>query len=221
MKPTRVLLLLAALAGCAGAPPPDWQLNAQGALQRAVEAQLAGNERVARAEFERARGEIARTGRADLLARAELTRCAARVAALQFEPCSGFDALQADAGAAEQAYASHLAGRLTDAQRALLPPVQQALTQASRGVDADLALLQATADPLSRLVGAALWQRSGRGGPAVAALAVDTASARGWRRPLLAWLQLQRQQALAAGDEATAARLARRIELVLQGPATP
>jgi hypothetical protein len=218
----RALIALALLlAGCAGTPPPDWALNAQSSLQRAVEAQLAGNDRIANVEFERARGEIARTGRADLMARAELTRCAARVAALQFDPCSGFEPLRQDAGAAEQAYAALLDGTLTPAQRALLPPAQQTLAAAGRSAEADRAALQATADPLSRLLAAALWLRSGRATPAVLDLAVDTASARGWRRPLLAWLQLQRQRATQAGDVAEAARLTRRIELVLQGPATP
>jgi len=211
-----------ALAACAsGPPPPDWQPNAQNALQRAVQAQLSGNDRVAVADFDRARGEIARTGRADLMARAELMRCAAQVAALQVEPCAAFERLRADAAPAEQAYADHLAGRLDPARLPLLPPAQQPLAAASRGAEADLALLQATADPLSRLVAAALWLQRGRASPAVLAVAVDTASAQGWRRPLLAWLQLQQQRAAQAGDAADAARLARRIELVLQGPSTP
>ena len=50
---------------------------------------------------------------------------------------------------------------------------------------------------------------------ASAALAVDTASAQGWRRPLLAWLRLQQLRAERAGDATEALRLGRRIELVL------
>ena len=84
-----------------------------------------------------------------------------------------------------------------------------------------MAALRATADPLSRLVGAALWLRAGRATPEVLAVAAETASAQGWRRPLLAWLRLQQQQAQQAGRADEAARLGRRIELVLQGPSTP
>jgi hypothetical protein len=75
------------------------------------------------------------------------------------------------------------------------------------------AALQALADPVSRLVGAAVLLQAGRAGPQVIQQAVDTASAQGWRRPLLAWLGLQRQRAASAGDGAEAARLQRRIDL--------
>lgn len=222
MRRVLSMVVLLALAACAGGPAPaEWQMNAQSSLQRAVDAQLSGNDRVATVEFDRARGEIARTGRPELMARAELMRCAAAVAALQFEPCAAFDRLRADAAPAEQAYAAYLAGTLTASQQALLPAAQQPLALPSRGSEADLATLRATADPLSRLVGAALWLQGGRATPGVLALAADTASAQGWRRPLLAWLQLQQRQAERAGDTNEAARLGRRIELVLQGPGTP
>ena len=85
------------------APLPDWKMNAKGSLERATEAYLSGNERIEAVEFARARAEIARTGRAELLARAELTRCAARVASLVFDDCPGFAALAQDAPAAERA----------------------------------------------------------------------------------------------------------------------
>lgn len=219
---TLCLLAAAIVAGCAGTPVPDWQLNAHGALERASGAYLSGNTRVATAEFERARGEVARTGRVDLAARVELTRCAAQVASLQFDPCTSFERLRADAPTAEQAYADHLQGTALDAARvALLPAAQQAAATAAAGAGGDLALLQGIADPLSRLVAAGVWLRNGRASPAVMNLAVETASAQGWRRPLLAWLGVLKQRADSAGDRVEAERIARRIALVTGGPTAP
>ncbi len=199
-------LLLAACAG--GPPPPDWQANANASMERAVAAWLAGDSRAEAQEFERARSEIARTGRPDLLARAELMRCAAHVASLVFEPCQGFEALRADAAAPERAYADYLAGRpLARDDTDRLPPAQRTSAAGAPGI----------ADPLSRLIAIAVLFQSGQATPPMIAAAVDTASAQGWRRPLLAWLKVQAMRAESAGDAGEAQRLQRRIELVQAG----
>jgi hypothetical protein len=202
----------ALVAACASTPPPDWQLNAKAALERATIAHLSGNTRAEVAELESARREIARTGRVDLLVRAELAYCAARVAGLAFEPCAPFERLRDDAPAAERAYADYLDARLQAADVALLPPAQRAAATASASSPA--LVLQSIDDPLSRLVAAAVMLRSARADPTVMAIAVDTASAQGWRRPLLGWLKLQLELAEKAGAAADADRLRRRIALV-------
>jgi hypothetical protein len=195
------------LVACAKPQPPDWQVNARGALERYEQAFLAGETRAADAEFARARGDLASTGQASLVARAELTRCAAQVASLVLEPCAGFEPLRADAGAAERAYADYLQGAPADA--ALLPAQHRAVA----GGKANAAALAQIADPLSRLVAAGVVMRSGQADPQVLQLAVDTASTQGWRRPLLSWLgvQLKLAEQRGAGDEAD--RLRRRIAL--------
>ncbi len=201
-----------ALSACSSTlPPPDWQMNAKDSLDRSVAAYLQGNSRVEAVEFARARAELARTARADLLARAELTRCAARVASLVFEPCAGFTALAQDASAAERAYADYLAGKVEAKDAALLPEQHRAVATAS----APAAAVAGIADPLARLIAAGVLMQSARAEPSVMALAVDTASAQGWSRPLLAWLNVQALRAEAAGDADEAARLRRRIGLVL------
>jgi hypothetical protein len=213
---SRLLPALAAtlvLTACAGAPPPpDWQMNAKGSLDRAAEAYLSGNSRREALEFARARAELARTGRADLLARSELLRCATRVASLEMGACSAYEALAADAAPPEQAYARYLSGQVEPADVALLPKAQQGLAANPAAPDAALA---AISDPLSRLVAAGVLLRCGAATPGVVAQAVDTASAQGWRRPLLAWLKVQQQLAQAAAEVDEVARLQRRIDLVL------
>ncbi|MDM7943173.1 MAG: hypothetical protein QUV35_11140 [Hydrogenophaga sp.] len=203
-------LLLAVCACSSNPPPPDWPAEAKGSSERATEAWLSGNSRIEAAEFKRARDEVARTGQVNLVARLELLRCATRVASLVVEPCAGFDALAQDAAPAEQAYARYLAGTAQAADAALLPEVHRSLV----GNAAPDAALAAITDPLSQLVAAGVLFRSGRATPGVIAQAVGTASARGWRRPLLAWLRVQQQRAQAAGDAAAAAALQRRIDLV-------
>jgi hypothetical protein len=80
-----------------------------------------------------------------------------------------------------------------------------------------VAALQAVADPLARLVAAGVLLQTGRADPGVIRLAIDTASAQGWRRPLLAWLGVQALRADAAGDSADAQRIRRRMALVSEG----
>lgn len=210
-----VLVLLAACGSTP--PPPDWQMNAKASLERATAAYLAGNNRLEVLEFSRARADVARTGRADLLARVELTRCAARVASLVFDDCPAYAALAQDAPAPERAYARYLAGTASAADAALLPAGHREAAAGNGAAES----LSALPDPLARLVAAGVLLRTGRAQPAVFGLAADTASAQGWSRPLAAWLNVQAQRAEAAGELAQAARLRRRIDLVLNtGPRT-
>lgn len=209
-------MVAGALAACGNTPPaPDWQMNAKASAERATQAWLTGDPRVETAEFARARREVAITGQPALLARVELLRCAGRVAALDVGPCAGFDALATDAAPADQAYARYLAGRSTAADAALLPEAHRPFAAGSASPDAALA---AIADPLSRLVAAGVLLQRSQATPGVIAQAVDTASAQGWRRPLLAWLKVQQARAQAAGATDEMARIQRRIELVAPQP---
>ena len=206
------------LAACANnPPPPDWQKSARVASERAVAAYLVGNARAETVELARARNEVARTGRADLMARVELTHCAAQVASLVFGPCAGFEPLRADAPAAERAYADYLLARAASADIALLPAPHRAVAEGAANDAANSAALSAVADPLTRLVAAGVLFEASRANPQVITIAIDTASSQGWRRPLLAWLNVQMQRAGQAGASDEVLRLRRRIELVQGG----
>ena len=205
------MLALLVTACSSTSPPPDWQGNAKTAIERSVAAQLNGDARIEALEFERARREVARTGRFDLAARIELMRCAARVASLAFEPCTGFEAIRDQAGAAERAYAEYLEGRAVAPQDiALLPAAQQIGAGTGTGSS-----LKDIADPFARLVAIGVRFRANRADPAAIDLAIDTASAQGWSVPLLTWLGVQLKRAEAAGADDEARRLRRRIELIL------
>lgn len=212
------VLLTSLLAACAGTPePPAWQSSAYGSLQSFSSAYLSGKSRVAEIEFARARDELASTGRASLVAQAELFRCATRVASLEFETCTGFQEIAEDVGPAERSYAAYIAGQWDGLDPALLPPQHRSLLSAAATPDGK-SRLAGIVDPLSRLVAAGALLQNGRLTPADIALATDTASAQGWRRPLLAWLGVQAQQAQQAGAHDTYMRIQRRIGLVTNSP---
>lgn len=196
------------LTACSSGPKPaDWQVETKDSMERSIKAYMEGNNRVEAAELARARNQLSRTGRADLLATAELLRCASRVAGLVFEPCPAFESLRRDATPAQGAYADYLQGQLKPSNMVLLPAAQR--TAQAGGA----AALKEIADPLSQLVAAGVLLKTGKASPAVMAQAVDTASSQGWPRPLLAWLGVQAQYADGNGNLEEAARLRRRMAL--------
>lgn len=205
------VLAALALAGCASKPAaPAWKANAGSALAAFSDAYLKGDTAIAGAEFARARSDMASTARPELVAHAELYRCATRVASLEYDDCPGFRALEQDVTAAERAYAAYLAGRWDGLDSALLPEQHRAVVAGSK---AGAGVLAGIADPLSQLVAAGALMQLGRIAPADIAVATQTASEQGWRRPLLMWLGVSLKRAQAAGDSAEAARIERRIKL--------
>ena len=220
MKKLCMTVCLALLSACASKPPPpDWQANAFAALSSYTSAYLEGNTRVADLEFARATTEVSRTGRPDLMARLALVRCATQVASLVFEPCTGYLALATDAQPPEQSYAAFIGGQWTGLDPKLLPTAYQGLVASHAGASAAVSQLKQIEDPLSRLVAAGVLLQRERISDIEIGLAAETASNQGWRRPLLAWLGVQLKRAQSAGDTALAARLQRRLDLVLQTPA--
>lgn len=206
------LLSCLLLAACSSAPvAPLWQGEAKDALDRANAAYLEGDSRVALSEMTRVRKAISGTGRADWLANAELAHCAAQTASLVVDACGNFEALRADATAAQSAYADYLRAQVSPATLALLPAPHKSIAMQT---DGSTTALSGLIEPLSRLVGAAVLLQKGQASPSVINMAIETASQQGWRRPLLAWLGLQTQHAEQTGDTAEADRLRRRMALV-------
>ncbi|PIV88824.1 MAG: hypothetical protein COW48_03880 [Hydrogenophilales bacterium CG17_big_fil_post_rev_8_21_14_2_50_63_12] len=220
MKPTVALTLVLLLAACSSAPPPpDWKMNAVSLIEHFQASWLEGDGKTADMALDKARGEIAKTGRLDLLARAELAACATRAAGLDFSPCVGYGRLAGEAAANDAAYARFIAGEWRGIDTKALPAHYASLATAKDDAAANRAVGEIK-EPLPRLIAAALLFKTQRAEPATLAVAVATASERGWRRPLLAWLNVQLKRAQAAADMSAAAHLQRRIDLIT-GPSLP
>jgi len=212
---TLLLGLLILLSGCAGKPPPpDWKLHAHSALTAYQRFELAGERTLAEREFARAQAAIARSARLDLAARAELVRCATRIASLEFDDCPDYRKLARHAGAEEIAYARFLAGEWNGLDARQLPAHHARLIAAAGDPAHTATALAALNAPEARLIAAGVLLRRAELPPAGFALAVDTASEQGWRRPLRAWLSAQAQRAEAAGDTAALTQLRARIDWI-------
>lgn len=201
------------LVACSSTPQPDWKANTKDALDRASAAYLKGDMRTATQEFQFAHAEVARTGRADLVARVVLTECAVHIASLDINDCVAFNALRQDAGDAERAYADYLSGQISTTAITLLPNQHRKIAAAQSDAAANAALKEIS-DPIAQLVAAGVLLRSRRASPTTLTIATQTASAQGWRRPLLAWLGAQKQLAEQRGDAQQVQALQRRLQLI-------
>jgi hypothetical protein len=207
------VLLLAACAG--GPPPPEWQSQAHSSLEKFRQYYLEGNSRLAQRSFAQAQAALASTGRPELAARAELVRCALGTAALDVDACAAVASAASDATAEDRAYGAFLGGEWPVRDAGKLPAQYRDVATA-RDEAARNRAMRNIADPVSRLVGAGALFRAAQLSPDGLAAAVDTASAQGYRRPLLAYLNVQAARARSAGDAALAESIQKRIDLVYQ-----
>jgi hypothetical protein len=212
---TAILFITLLLCACAGGPmAPEWQSQSHASLERFRQHYLEGNTPLAQRDFAEAKTAVAATGRPELTARVELVRCALGTAALDLDACSGFDAVRDDALADDRLYGDFVVGRLAEQDAASLPSQYRGIAtgdETSRNK-----ALQRIEDPVSRLVAAGVLFRLGQLSPDGLDAAIDTASAQGYRRPLLAYLNVQSKRAESAGDAAALQAIRKRIELVYQ-----
>ena len=213
MRPGIAGLAALLFAGCGSAPPvPDWQQDARSAMDAFEQDRMQGRDAIADRDFARALSAVSSTGRLDLVARVRLVRCAIDAAVLVLDTCPDPRAVGSEGGAEEIAYAAYLAGAWEGLDVTRLPSAHAAIVTA--GDDAGrLGALRAIDGPASRLVASAVLLRKGLLPPAGLDMAVETASAAGHRRALLAWLGLQERAAVAAGDAVRATAIRRRIEV--------
>ncbi len=224
-----------ALSGCANKPsPPGFLSTAQTAMARGSQAYLEGDSRRSAIEFQRAVQLLSQTGRADLIAKAVLTQCAATVTGLHFEGCSAFDSFAQDASQTDQAYARLLNGELQAKDLTNLPDTHRRLgsaiaklialkgqaqpteAQLAAVLSEGLAAAEAQTGPFSQLLALALLRRYGWPDGLLWTSGVSRAEAQGWRRPLLAWLEVGLQEKSRSGDVITRERLLRQRQRVLE-----
>lgn len=218
---TLIVVLLSA-CGSGGPPPPDWKSDAADLVERYQKHALLGENVLAERYFQQAVSATGGAGRVAETARLWLVRCATRRAMLIDDPCTEYAELAShDADPADQAYYRFITLQWDALDAARLPSQHRDLVRASAEKRRDV--VSRIKDPLARLLDASLLMMRQEADASTLALATETASARGWRQPLLTYLKLQQGLAAERGDVAEQQKLARRIQLVEQSllPAHP
>jgi hypothetical protein len=216
VKPAAVLACALMLSGCAGgSPAPEWETRAYGAVEKFKQQYLEGNVRRAQRYFTEAKAAAGATGKPELVARVELVRCALGTAALDVEACTGFEALRDGATKDDQAYGIFLSGSMQELKTSRLPSQYRGVATAPDAAARNQAM-QKISDPVSRLIAAGALFRGAQLSNDGLNSAIDTASMQGYRRPLLAYLNVQAKKAESSGDAAALQSIRQRIELVLR-----
>ena len=212
---TAILSMALLLCACAGGPmAPEWQSQSHVSLERFRQHYLEGNTPLAQRDFAEAKAAVASTGRPELVARVELVRCALGTAALDLDACGGFEALRDDALADDRLYGDFVVGRLAEQDAGSLPSQYRGVSKGDETTRNNE--LQRIEDPVSRLVAAGVLFRLAQLSPDGLDAAIDTASVQGYRRPLLAYLNVQAKRAESAGNAAALQAIRKRIDLVYQ-----
>lgn len=203
------------LAACGGGPKvPDWKKDSVNLIEKYKFAELKGENLRAEHYFEQALAAAGSAGRLDETARLHLVRCATRQASLAFDPCTGYiEAARHQTTPEDEHYHRFLSAQWDDLDRSKLPAQYHDFIRAGDPART-LAALNAIRDPLSRLIAASLAVARKQASDDVLALAAETASEQGWRKPLLVYLKLLEKRAALRDDAASLARLRARIGLV-------
>ena len=215
MKTLLALAGLLVLSACVsgGPPPTDWKTDAADLIVRYQKHALLGENTLAERYFQQAVTATGGAGRVAETAHLWLVRCATRRAMLIDDACAEYTELASAApDDADQAYYRFVTLRWDGLDPALLPRQHQDLVRAPAGKRSDA--LGRVDDPLARLLEASLLVMRQEADAATLSQAAETASAQGWRQPLLTYLKLQEAQAAAQGRSAELARLKKRIQLI-------
>lgn len=210
---TLAFVTLLAACGTGGPPPPDWKTDSADLIDRYKKHALLGENTLAERYFQQAVAATGGAGRVADTARLWLVRCATRRAMLIDDACTEYAELaRIEPNAADAAYYRYVTLRWNELDASLLPSQHRDFVRAP--AERRNETLDRIGDPLARLLDASLLVMRREADRRTLELAVETASAQGWRQPLLTYLKLLQTLAVERSDAAERERLAKRIELI-------
>lgn len=218
MKKLLTVMFVLFICACGSLMPvPEWKEKGARYLDEYTNSFLKGKEPSTEPHFVKATREITAGNDLRLLAVAYLTKYALHTASLErFDDGEFLKIERLEPDEADMAYCRFLQGNFAAVNTSALPARYTGLLKAAERKDVALAAheISAIRHPLSRLVAASVWVSYMPCDEYILQTAIDTASANGWKRPLLAHLEKLHACYLESGEKNKANAVRNRIELL-------
>jgi hypothetical protein len=189
-----IIIICLLLAGCgASRPVPDWLRISYNQLEIYKKNYLGGKEKIAAAQFKSILGEIRKSGNLEILARAHLIRMALQTSVLENMEDSEYLKINALSPSPQNSnFYAFLKGEFGQVDENLLPSQYTGFYRSlslDAGCAACLQEIEKIEDPLSRLIAAGMLVHFRPHDERVLQKAIETASAEGWKKALLVYLE--------------------------------
>jgi len=218
MKKLFIFVIVTFLLACGSTlQTPVWQNNASAYLEDYKVNFLTGKEDISEPHFVKARRELASGNDLNLLATTYLTKYALHAASLESFETSDFARLyRLEPNPANMAYCHFLKGNFSAVDSKVFPSRYAGVLKAalSKSIKSAVSEISAIDDPLSRLVACGVWVRYLPYDENILQIAIQTAAANGWRRPLWAYLEKLQTYYTTKGEAGRAEAIKLRLELI-------
>jgi len=212
------MIVFLGLGGCSSRAIPQWQTASFNHLETFKQYYLAGDEQNAEIYFSKAITEIKKSGRMDILAKCYLTKYAIQAATL--ETISGTEFLEINSVCPNRInmnFYTFLTGNFDTVDNNILPPRYKHFILTVQGgtldeLNHDIATIK---DPLSRLVAVGLTIKQRHYNEETLKIALLAASAKGWKKALVAHLKQLQTLYEKTGYAEKAERIQKQLNLLI------
>ena len=216
MKVFIFVLPLLILASCGAGHIPTWKQNASADTANFIESSFTGNESYASKYFDKMLEDFRMTVDPDEIVKAHLAKCAVSFALLEHSDCGEVaEMLPLLKNKENIKYYNFISGRAQNAEE--VPKKYSGVIGISRNCSVEKAnsAVSSEKDPVTLLVKASFFAKSGCYDAETADIAVRAASKEGWKKAALKYLALQLAYFEKHGKKQNAELVKKRMELVV------
>lgn len=205
------------ITGCASKPIPDWRYEGFGQLENYKKNYLKGKDQIAEFHYRKALEEVKRSGDLKLISKVYLTKYALKVAILEDINDSEYPDIEViEPDSENRNFFVFLKGNLSIVDAKLLPNQYSSFMNAA-AVGKEAPINNAIAkigDPLSTLIATGITVKKNIYNEETLQTAIGTASANGWQKPLLAYLEKLQQFYETNNEKEKASKVQQKIKAI-------